>query len=233
MSGLVEVNKHRAFVPEQFEVVSDFDDIVIDPRIAADVANAVFDRNNPGNPQNRNNNRMYSTETSFVVDTRWDGYSAWPGDIVDTDENTGEVTREPGYRIHVPHAGADASTDVVNRTFAWNLQRMLDAQEKDNRLGQIGSTVMLGFSSAIAAAPAAAPLIAAESSGTDISAATILAPAALGLKMLGPVVWGTIKHMGRNNIVKPETMANKVHMRNTIKHIGRLGLQPMLYEIVR
>lgn len=230
ISGDMEVCRRRVFVPEQFEVVSDFDDIVIDPKVAARVANAVFERNNPG--KRDNNVRMHSSETPFVIDARWEGYNAWPGDVTSTEEETKELVRESGYRVHIPYANADAGTDVTNRTFAWGLQRMLDAREKEDRMGQLGLTVMLSATTAMAAAPGGAILCAQELSGHDISLLTVL-PTAVGIKMFGPAVWDTIKHMARNTIVKPDTIPNMLHLRNTIKHVGRLGLEPMLYEIDR
>lgn len=229
MKHLANSDQHNAFVPEQFEVVSDFDDVVIDPRIASDIANAVFARNNPS--LNHRNNQPYCNDTPFIVDARWEGYSAWPNDSAGIDEETGRATIEGAYRVHVPFAVEDASTDVVNQTFAWGLQRLLDREEQDSRLGQIGSSIMLGASAAMTSIPSIAFWVSSEGT-SPVTRLTLGAVNGIaGFRVFGPICRDTVAHMGRNLVTKPNSFSNKRHMRNTIQHIGQLGLEPVLYEI--
>lgn len=219
----------RAFVPEQFSIKSDFDDLVIEPKAACQIANAVYKRNNR---RKYPNNTVWSTETPVIVDTAWDGRSALPYEVIGYDPDTDDPIRSEGYTIHVPYAHANAGTDAVNKTFAFSLQRLFDKQERKNRASTPETLCMGGIISGISMGP----IVAVGSVAPDMKSAVIASiPAA---PVILPVWWATIggstQNLYRRAVTNAESkVLNRKHMINTLKHIGRLGLKPMIYEIER
>lgn len=230
----------QKFRPEQFDIISDENDLVLDPVVAADIASAVYCRHNNGAGADRNT--AHTTDYPFIVDTRLGGYSSLPHEYSQDDDQTLDLRRESGYRVHIPYASGDtyASEKIgigeveVNRTFAWGLQRLLDSGEKDARLGNVGVLALLGFSGIMSATPGGALCIAnsvSENSGGAIYAA--LPAFLIGAKHFVPEVRSTARHMVRNSVTKPDTVANRVHMRRTLRQVSKLDLSPMLYKIER
>jgi len=208
------------FHPDQFTLVTDFDEFRLDKEAAANVANAVFARNNPGKYKN---NACASSETPFVIDATHEGFSLRPGETIIDD--AGETKGSPGFRVHIAEADFAAGTDRSNAAFAFRFQRLLDAEERENRMGTVGTTLFSGGLFGLIAGPALTEV----AMGVPKADEWLFVVSAVYLANLGRMVPFTIQHIGRRMITNPEgRIINRQHMIKTLKYVGQLGIEPLL-----
>ena len=210
----------EAFHESQFVLVPGTTGVELDPVIASQIANEVFDGNNRLGGRGRrgtlDNNYLPAPATPIIIDLT----SEEPSRGARTSRANEDET--VGYHINMPIDPAMDSPTRYNSLFAREMLKALDSDERLNRLG-VGMT--LGFM----AVPTSITLGIDGVALADNNPSFAITSAIFGGALSASVIIPSVHSLYRRAVTRPEATTLTMLRRDIAAHrIAKLGLEPML-----